>query len=207
MDALQRTTRTDIAAGVFLPLVQAAMQDRAYSAWLSSCRSRPQLVTPPGALAGALALGGELTDQDVRDAIETDLTLTHRCEVTALQPSHAAYPLLAVLFHGDIILPTVTLTTPQVRPADPVDLVLLGPLTVQQYEAVNALRFAVGKMLVDEARHDVNALSRCTGEFQRLAEWARTFPGRAGLLYSNVLAANIKLCIRGARPTYKGGRR
>lgn len=193
-------TQTGVAAGVFLPLVQRAMQDRAYGTWLQSFRSPPQLVTPPGALAGLLALDlAALTDQDVREAIETDLTLTHRCEVTALHPAQAAYPLLAVLFKGDIILPTVTPSVPQVQRADPVDLLLLGPLTSNQHAAVEALRFAVGKMLVDEARHDARGLSQCTGEFQRLIERGRTFPGRAGLLYANTLAANIKLCIRGAR--------
>lgn len=194
-----QTTPLNLAAGVFLPVVQAAMQDRAYGAWLKACRSRPQLYSRNGALADALALGDELTETDVREAIEIELTLAHRCEVTALQPTQAAYPLLAVLFKGNIImLPTVT-TAPAVRPADPVDLIALGPVTAQQYQALTELRFAVGKLLVDEARHDVRALDQCTGEFQKLHRWAQVFPGRAGLLFANVLASNIKLCIRGAR--------
>ncbi len=185
-----QTAPLDLAAGVFLPLVKAAMQDQAYDTWLRTFRGRPELITPPGVLALALATGQVTTDADICEAIDTELTIAYRCDITALQPVQAAYPMLAVVFKGNIILPT------HIYPADPVDLIALGAMTSDQHVALAALRTAVGRLLIAEAQHDRTGLASATEQFQRLQQSAKVFPGRAALLYGKVLAANIKLCIR-----------
>ena len=71
MDALQTThqTQTAIAAGVFLPLVQAALEDRAYDTWLRSCRFRPELYPRNTALEQRLLLGGRVTDAELPETL------------------------------------------------------------------------------------------------------------------------------------------
>jgi len=194
-DLMVQHAPTSAALAVFGPAIQAALQGQAaYRAWLNTFRFAPRMVMPRSGLAATLALGEELKEDEIAEAIATELGIAYGCDVTHMQPLRAVYPCVAVAFEAVALQPAL----PAAR-VDPVDLLPLAPVTELQYDALIELRVMVGRMLSAETRRDRVALAECVRGLQRLEPRIAEFPGRIGLLYAKVLAANIQLCVRGAQ--------
>lgn len=146
-------------------------------------------------MAQAIERQQPLTEALLIQAARAELTLRHGAEITRLQVAGGDTNIIAVLFDG------CTIHSAQ---GDPVDVLI--PWREPARQAVNdslLARFhaALGQMLapVEEWMHDDDRrerLARIVQELQAVARRATFARESSQLVFEQVVAANIELCVR-----------
>jgi len=141
-----------------------------------------------------------LTDALLLDAARTELTIRHGAEITRLQIAGGDTNIIAVLFDGRTI---------HVPHGDPVDVLI--PWREPDRYSVNTqqlarFHIAIGQMLAQvEKWLQRDHLARIVEELQAVARHSTFARKSSQLVFEQVIAANIELCVR-ASPNVRPAR-
>lgn len=128
------------------------------------------------------------TPRQIEDACQTDIVLRHTCDVTRLAILGAADGLVAVGFEANVIS----------RSTDPVDVLM--PWNMQcNVSVLHDLARAVQAMLHVEGWAADEQWQRIADGMRELEKTPPIQTSASVLLWRQVCAANIRLCIRAAR--------